>query len=411
MIKQLFKENNLFLFFCFLWIASLVFSPFLLTLSMIGFFIMGIVALVKDIRSGKTSYIQWLIRFSKDPIAILILFFLITLLNWFYSTDMDYWLERLRLRMLFLFLPFSFYALPKISKKNIQVILYFLILLMTITCVFIGIQYLSHFNEYQDLLSRGKSIPTPRNHIRYNLLMAISVIAGLHLWIKNEVIKYDWERIIIKIATLFLFFFIHVLAVRSGLVALYLALIVLLISNILQSRKYLFGVLAMIVLISVPYLAIKNIPSLRTKVDYTMWDNYSRKRGKIKEQSDGERITSQLIGLEIFKESPIFGVGSGDLKNEVKRKYYKKFGEQIKPKMPHNQYISILAKNGILGFLIFMFASLFPLFYRKNYLNNFILGFHIIIFTSYLVENTIENAIGAGIYMFFVIIIFRKKDL
>ena len=377
---------------------------------MIGFFLMGIVSLVRDVRSKKTTFRQWLIEFSKDPIAVLVIFFLITLVNWTYSTDMNYWLERLRLRMLFLFLPFSFYALPKISKRNIQIIFYFLISLLSITSLWIGIQYVLHFQEYQHLISVGKPIPVPRNHIRYNILLAISIIAGIHLWTKNEILRFKWERPLLKFMTIFLFIFIHILAVRSGLVALYLALVCLLINYVLQNKKYISGIVGLSVLIIIPLIAIKNIPSLKNKLSYTVWDNLSREKGKIKGNSDGERITSQLIGIDIFKEHPLLGVGSGDLKNEVKVKYQKKFGDEITPKMPHNQYISILAKNGILGFIVFMFASLYPLFYHKNYKHLFSLGFHVIIFSSYLVENTIENAIGAGIYMFFVILILRQEE-
>ncbi len=409
MVKGIFKEKNLFLFFCLLWIASLVFSPFLLTMAMIGIFIMGIVGLVKKIRAKETSYIQWIKQFATDPLALFVIFFLITLLNWFYSFDQVYWLERLRLRMLFLFLPFSFYALPKFSKKDIQIILYFLMFLMVVTNIWIGIQYFIHFDAYQNLISKGKSIPTPRNHIRFNLLLAISIISGIYLWIKSEVLKYNWERNLVKITTIFLFIFIHILAVRSGLVALYFALFILLISYIVQRRNYLYGIIGLIGLFLIPVIAIKTIPSIKSKLDYTMWDNHSSQEGNIKEHSDGERITSQRIGLEIFKDNPIFGVGSGDLRNEVKMKYLSKFGDEIEPKMPHNQFISILAKNGILGFIAFMFAMLFPLFYKKNYRNIFILGFFIIMLTSFLVENTIENAIGAGIYMFFVIMILRQE--
>jgi hypothetical protein len=47
-------------------------------------------------------------------------------------------------------------------------------------------------------------------------------------------------------------------------------------------------------------------------------------------------------------------------------------------------------------------AFLLPLFYRGNWRNPLFLALHAIIFSSYLVEATVENNFGVSMYLFFL---------
>lgn len=70
--------------------------------------------------------------------------------------------------------------------------------------------------------------------------------------------------------------------------------------------------------------------------------------------------------LKIIKEAPFFGHGTGDeidmLKTEYKNHFYiKSYVESLNA---HSQYLSILIKHGIIGFLFFIFCSV--IIYQKH---------------------------------------------
>ena len=90
--------------------------------------------------------------------------------------------------------------------------------------------------------------------------------------------------------------------------------------------------------------------------------------------------------------------------------------------MPHNQFISVYAGTGLIGLAIFLFALSYPLYWvllqvrgspqhnpgldpsGTSLGNALFLGFHIIILASFMVENTIENSMGVGIYAFYLLL-------
>lgn len=128
--------------------------------------------------------------------------------------------------------------------------------------------------------------------------------------------------------------------------------------------------------------------------------------------SDAGRLTSLKVGYEIVLKNPIFGVGAGNLKKEVNEIYAQRFPNYVKPIMPHNQFLFVLAGNGLFGLSLFLIAFFLPLFYHRTYRNTFFLGFYSIFFVAFAIEHTIENAIGVGTFIFFLLLFlkFNSKE-
>lgn len=128
--------------------------------------------------------------------------------------------------------------------------------------------------------------------------------------------------------------------------------------------------------------------------------------------SDATRLLSMKNGIEIWKENIWIGVGAGDVKNEALKKYVGYPEIKTASKLPHNQIVWELASVGFIGFALFWFASMFPLFYNRNYTDPLFVCLHIILFSSYLTEATLDDSNGNGLYLIFLILIYfqlRKK--
>ena len=407
-ILQGINRRQLAIFLCYLLMVSLIYSPFLLSVSIIGLIIISVfnLKIEEKVSFGLHPRLKNNFQrlFQHRAFLTVSLFFFIVLVSGIYSEDMVYWLERLRLKLPFLFLPFVFVSLPAFSERQYLGLLYFLLLLLFVTCMGIGLNYVLHFEEINALIQRGKPMPTPRNHIRFSLLLAFGIMAGTYLYWKKFYWKFQWEKYWIGGITLFLFLFIHILSVRSGLFVFYLASIVLLLRYIYLTGRYVLGLGLMVALLALPGIAYLTIPSFTTKIDYVRWDlskYFFNKTEELNYHSDTERLISLKIGWQIGREHPLLGVGAGDLKKEVYARYAAQFPQIKKPKMPHNQLLSVFAGTGIWGLLLFCLAFFYPLFYRKNYRDPLFLAFACIIFFSFMMENTIENSMGIGLFAFF----------
>ncbi|MFK8005114.1 MAG: O-antigen ligase family protein [Saprospiraceae bacterium] len=397
--------RRLFLF-AYLW--ALIYSKFVISVAMICLLAMSVFELdfekKQPLRLNSQLQPNWQNFISNKAYLAVTIFFFLILVTGIYSSDMNYWLERLRIKLPFLLLPFAFASIPQMKEREYLSIFYFYLILLFGSSLLVGFDYWQNYVIITDNLGKGQPIPTPVNHIRYSLMMALSVIGGVVLFIRNFYWKWIWEKWLILGMTGFLFFFIHVLSVRSGILVLYASLLFLSLRFAFLQKKYLLGIASVIVLLCIPTFAYQFIEGFKQKVDYTIWDWQQYYYDLPLRSSDASRLISFKVGLEICQNEKWLGVGAGDLRKEVHLIYDQRFPEITDKKMPHNQFISVCAGMGIIGLAIFILAFFFPLFYKKIKPDALFITLHLIIFASFFTENTIENSVGVGFYVFFLLL-------
>ena len=408
------EKQHLVLFFYAVTIAALVLSPFLLSVGMIALAVLSLIRFQVGPRVFRVAFdkeaIGRMLRILRyPPFAAVTLFFFIVLLSFWQTEDFGYWLARLRIKVPFLALPLAFLGHPRLEERQWQGLLYFFLLLLLITAIGVGLNYWAHYEDIQLMLKQGQPMPTPRNHIRYSLLLALGVVSGGYLYSKGYYLRYPWERYFVAGATVALFLFIHLLSVRSGILALYVALSFLAVRYILVSRRYAWGLGLLAALIAVPVAAYQYVPSFRAKVDYMRWGLIKFQEGEGAAYADTGRIVSLKVGWELARRHPFFGVGAGNLQHEVDRAFEVSYPQLPEPLVPHNQLLFVLAGTGIAGLALFLFALFHPLFYRRNYRHPFLLGFYGIVLTAFMIEHTIENSMGVGFFMFFLLLFLNRE--
>jgi O-antigen ligase len=171
----------------------------------------------------------------------------------------------------------------------------------------------------------------------------------------------------------------------------------------------LLGLSVVLMILAAPFLAYNFVPSFQNRMDYALYDFQSMQNGKTKNFSDGERIISLQMGIEIGNKNPWFGVGIGDLDNEIRKIYAEKYPEFI-VKRPHNQLLFFYVAIGVIGTIAFLILFLLPLLYQKNYKDELLLAFYIIVSLSFMVETTIGSAIGTAFYIFFLLLSMKRLE-
>ena len=131
--------------------------------------------------------------------------------------------------------------------------------------------------------------------------------------------------------------------------------------------------------------------------EYTAFENGANPSGN----SLFMRTEFWRAGYGVFLKNKIFGTGTGDVKDELNVEYEqnetlleKKYRYRI-----HNQYLSIAATFGIVGFVLFIVCFFYPFFIERRGL--LFTAFLIISSLSFLTEDTLETQVGATFVTFF----------
>ncbi|MEO0735093.1 MAG: O-antigen ligase family protein [Bacteroidota bacterium] len=259
--------------------------------------------------------------------------------------------------------------------------------------------YALNFAEINDMIRRGQSVPVPRNHIRFSLLVALATLLSVGAY---RLRAFGWRRGWLVVVA-FLFLGQHFLAVRSGLAGAYGGIGVLVLALAWERGTWWPAVVGLVGLTLLPVLAYVAIPSFRTKMNYVRYELLHRDPSQdTAEYSDEGRLTSLRIGYQIWQDHFWLGVGPGNLLQETDRRYAAVL-PGVEGKRPHNQFLSALAGSGLVGGLVTLgcFLVLGWVGWRRR--APVYLAVWTVLFLSCLVENTLETS--AGVSMFCVVLL------
>lgn len=321
------------------------------------------------------------------------------------SADLSHWAQQWRIKLPFVVMPLAFALLPPLAERHFKALLRAFVVLTAMACTGVLLNYALDFEAITESLHRGKSIPTPIHHIRFSMLVALSVVCG-SWWLLHTPTRNTQWRILLAL-TAFNLVAVHVLTVRSGLLTLYAGMGLLLVM-ILWQRRQRWLVLALVVALPlVPLAAYWTIPSVQNKVGYMLQDLEMFRQGRIKGYSDGQRLVSLMMGWRVFQDHPHTGVGVGDLR-QVVATYYAAHYPELEAKLPHNQWLWVAASMGWVGLAAFAVLWVLPILRRGRWLDPLWVAFYGMMFLSFQVESTLSTAFGTGIFLFFLLLLVQR---
>jgi O-antigen ligase len=409
--KQLLTPSGLTLFAAALLVSSLMTAPFLLSVSMWLLVAAGLWQAMVSVRivHPRAHLLHGLrfafVRFFQSPVYVALSFLLLApAISYFWSENTAFWASQVRVRIPFFVLPLAFANLPALSSRQYQSVLYLLVWVMLLLSIGVGINFILHYDTIIADLIHGRPVPVPRNHIRFNLLLVTAILSGGWLWKRGFYWRYPWERTVLALTVLSLFIMIHLLSVRSGLAAMYIALFYTIALGIVSAGNRRLSILALVVVLAAPVIAYQTMPSLQQRIGYMRydWEKYRQNQGGT--YSDAQRWVSLEIGIRLWMRDPLLGIGAGDLPIEVQmmaNDHYPSYS--LDPRLPHNQFIYILCGTGLLGLCLSLIALFAPLTVRAARRFYLFAVFQIMMFVSFLVEYTLETAIGVAFYLFFTL--------
>lgn len=387
-------------FFCMAMAVALLWSRALLEFSAGG---LALIAAV-DIQIQPLR-IRWLltpkaIRTSiqeKPYIWVYALFFLLYLVSLAYSGNITEWWSLTHPKIAFLIIPLAFGMLDPFTKKDYMIVVLSMVLMAVWSSVWVQVAYYENFYLFNQSLGFGGSLPTPTNHIRYSVIIAVSMVICLSFAIEDTRYKYSWERWLYGILAVYLFYFLHVLSVRSGLALGYAGILLLVLFYFRHLRRW--KQLAMIgIMVLAPIVAYKTMPGFEQKINYTLYDFGKFNQGEGAQYSDSERWQSWRAGLVIGNQHPFFGTGTGHFRAELKA-YYKNVLKKETFERPHNQFINVFACFGLFGLTVFIFMLLYPMTFSFFWKEPLIPALYIMQLLSMIVEHPLDTTVGTSLFL------------
>ncbi len=144
--------------------------------------------------------------------------------------------------------------------------------------------------------------------------------------------------------------------------------------------------------------------SLNTRLYKLLWgyDNYLR-GGNPSGHSLLQRFEFWKAGVGIIKSNFWIGVGTGDISMAFYRQYENsgtRLTKELWVNRTHNQYLTIFATFGLIGFIWFLFTLFYPPFKMRKYGDYLFLAFFITMLLSMLMEDTLETQAGVTLFAF-----------
>ena len=120
-------------------------------------------------------------------------------------------------------------------------------------------------------------------------------------------------------------------------------------------------------------------------------------------ESTAERVLVWEQAIELIKEHPLLGVGTGDVKDALVEKYVLSGLEGVESEKlnAHNQFLQSFAALGLFGFLSLALGLLLPAVMAIKRGNSVFFIFIVIIIINALTESILEVQAGVVFYAFF----------
>jgi len=323
------------------------------------------------------------IKHSKFLMALLVfLFYQFLTLLWTEASYEDSY-GYIRTYLLWFAIPILALKLKKSQITNIITAFLFGMVISEIIC------YGMYFN-FWTVNGHGSDYVSPfMHHTSYSIFMAFTAIILLNrLYSSSYSVK---EKIIMGIFFMTVSGNLFISQGRIGQLSFAIAIIIVGILHFKLNFKTIFG--SIIVIGVIFFTAYQVSPMFQKRVQMASNDIKKIQEGDL-ESSWGIRIAFVILGSEIIKDNPFFGVGLEDTQH-VKLIYLESdpsmFTQNVRNYMKisyhfHNQYIMTTLQGGMIGLILFfiMFYYLLRLPIEDKELKRLSILFVVVFFVSFI---------------------------
>ena len=290
--------------------------------------------------------------FSNKIVQAFLLFYFVYLVGMTYSEDF-YYTKKFMDKVKYLLFPLVFLAFLDL-RFSFRIIYAFIcgVLFAEILSYLIYFNilpyelFIGQYEVYKTIISR----PLIQEDHSTSLVLSIALI--LYFFIN----RFKDNLVLKLLSILFILLsFINMLIIPNR--TSYVVLIILVLFSILYTYKKNISVffITFISLLIVSIASYNYFSLVQNRVDLTINSINNIIKSENYSSSLGLRIGFAKYSLEVIKNEPLLGVGTGDYMQEVRKRLPPKYKYIGNISYPHNLYIQILLQIGIIGLCAFFY--------------------------------------------------------
>lgn len=269
-------------------------------------------------------------------------------------------------------------------------------------------QYSQDVQLVQAAYLKAQTIQTPlgNDHVRFSLLVSVAILTAIFLSVRTEQKLRRGVAAGLWLAALLLVIYLHVLAVRTGLVCFYVGAFIAIVWFVVQLKNSWRYAWVLVLIVSIPFASWFAFPTFKNRISYLRYDLASIKDNVYRSGSnDGNRLVSIKAGWELQNKYPVTGVGFGDIETETRKWYLANYPQMTDADriLPSSEWMIYGAGTGWPGFLLFSMIMAIPFFRRMREANVGWVLLNISIALSYLFDIGPEVQYGVFIHAFILL--------
>lgn len=327
--------------------------------------------------------------------SLLFVYFFTYLSGLIYSDYLSEGVISIKIKALFIFLPLIFLCNQKFLGKYYYIFEYVL---------FLGLVTAFFYTLLMAFLDEGTFFYNLRANDIHHTYLALVYIIGEVLLINRIISKIDEFNFKIfflySITLILIGSFIHFIGSCAGLLTFFF-IIFLSMFFALKNIKTLVFLMSFVLLAG---LAFFFNPDLKRTANDIKENQIKQKSGKEKSSESSVRLVIWENTIELIREKPFIGYGTGGELKVLKEKF-KSSGCEICYENnfnAHNQILSILLETGLIGLVPFALFLLYLLLYALKKKNFVLLAVLSANFSFLLVESTMNRFAGIVIFIVFI---------
>lgn len=255
--------------------------------------------------------------------------------------------------------------------------------------------------------------------INFSIILHPSYFA-MYITLSVIILVYELFNTKLKPLTIILLVFIlmlfttaiFLLSSKMGIISFILIVFCFMLVQIISKKQYIQGLFSLGILFLITFLAFYFSPNLPGRFNNAVLAITSTVQ-PTEVESSALRTMTWKTSLEIVKENPLIGVGTGDIKDVLLVKYESNgMNYALERRLnAHNQFLQTAGALGIIGLLILLLCFVIPIYISIKHRNLVYFFFLLLIFLNFLVESMLETQAGVVFYAFFnSLFLFSLKD-
>lgn len=318
------------------------------------------------------KYLQIRALRNNYPFLLFAFFYFLHIVGLSYTANLGTGLFQLEKNAMFLVLPFVMATSRKFNKRELHVLFKLFMASVMLAC-FICLGYAFYRNskpnieginwlffaywDFTDIISIQPDYLA--------VYVSFSILILLWMAIENRN-RYGRNKLAFVILTILIFIgFLGLLSARMPILALFIILCTTFLIYFYKEKKTITGLLVIAAFSSLFVLTMTQIPIVKERF-YALL-GMTEKLEWVTRYGDGTQLQDVRLrkwncALNIISNHPIFGVGTGDVQDELQKQYKKtNFRVALEAKFnAHNQFLQTFIALGVVGLLSLLACLLVP---------------------------------------------------